>query len=111
MLDNGSEVNAISPAFTQKLGLYIRKTNVKAQKIDSSTFETFRMMIAEFQLEDKGGRPRFFQEIFLMTNTKFELILEMPFLKISNANVVFDKKIFTWKSYTTNKALPTTKQV
>ena len=35
----------------------------------------------------------------------------MLFLKISNANVSFDKKILTWKTYTTNKALPTTEQV
>ena len=35
----------------------------------------------------------------------------MSFLKISNADVAFGKKTLTWKSYTTNKALPTTKQV
>ena len=62
-------------------------------------------------MEDKVGRPKFFQEIFLVTNTKFEVILGMPFLKLSNADVSFGKEIFTWKIYTTNKALPTTKQV
>ena len=35
----------------------------------------------------------------------------MRFLKISNANVSFSKKTLTWKTYTTNKALPITKQV
>ena len=35
----------------------------------------------------------------------------MFFLKISNANIAFGKRTLTWKSYTTNKALPTTKQV
>ena len=35
----------------------------------------------------------------------------MLFLKISNADVSSDKKILTWRTYTTNKALPTTKQV
>ena len=35
----------------------------------------------------------------------------MPFLKISNANIAFGKKTLTWKSYTTRKALPITKQV
>ena len=62
-------------------------------------------------MEDKGGRPRFFQETFLVTDTKFEVVLGMPFLKISNANVAFGEKTLTWKSYTTNKALPTTEQV
>ena len=46
-----------------------------------------------------------------MTDTKFEVILEMFFLKISNANVVFGEKTLMWKSYTTKKALGTTKRV
>ncbi len=33
LLDSGSEVNAMSQAFAQQLGLKIRKTNVGAQKI------------------------------------------------------------------------------
>ena len=69
------------------------------------------MMIADFQMEDKGGRPRFFQETFLVADTKFEVILGMLFLKISNANVVFGEESLTWKSYTTNKALPTSERV
>ena len=46
-----------------------------------------------------------------MADIKFEMMLGMFFLKISNANVAFGEKILTWKSYTTNKALPITKQV
>ena len=46
-----------------------------------------------------------------MANTKFEMILGMPFLKISNADMAFGKRPLMWKSYTTNKALLTTKQV
>ena len=46
-----------------------------------------------------------------MANTKFEMILGMPFLKISNADVSFGEKILTWRIYTTNEALFTTKQV
>ena len=49
-------------------------------------------MIADFQVEDKGDRPRFFQKIFLVVNTKFELVLKKLFLKISNADMVFSKK-------------------
>ena len=48
LLDSGSEVNAMNSAFTRKLGLHIRKTNVRAQKIDSSALETFGMVIADF---------------------------------------------------------------
>ena len=35
----------------------------------------------------------------------------MLFVKISNANILFDKKIFIWKFYITNKTLFTIKQV
>ena len=62
-------------------------------------------------MEDKGGRPRFFQEIFLVADTKFEVVLEMPFLKISNADIAFNERTLTWNFYTTNKILPTTEQV
>ena len=101
----------MSPAYAEKLGLKTRKTNVGAQKIDGSALETFEMVIANFQVEDKSGRPRFFQETFLVADTKFEVILGMPFLKISNADVAFSEGTLTWKSYTTSKALPTTERV
>ena len=62
-------------------------------------------------MEDKANKPRFFQETFLVANTKFEVILGMPFLKFSNADVLFGERILIWRTYTTNKALLTTKRV
>ena len=69
------------------------------------------MVIADFQVEDKASRPRFFQETFLVADTKFEVILGMLFLKISNADVLFGEETLTWRIYTTNEALPTTERV
>ena len=69
------------------------------------------MVIADFQVENKGGRPRFFQETFLVADTKFELILGMFFLKISNVNMSFGKTTLTWKSYIIDKVLPTIEQI
>ena len=46
-----------------------------------------------------------------MANTKFEVILGMPFLKISNADMSFGERTLTWKTYTTNEALSITEQV
>ena len=69
------------------------------------------MVIVNFQVEDKASRPRFFQEIFLVADTKFKMILKMFFLKISNTDVSFDKKTLTWKFYITNEALLTTQQL
>ena len=85
----------MSFAYAKRLGLKTRKTNVGAQKIDGSTLEIFGMMIADFQVEDKGGRPRFFQETFLVADIKFKIILGMPFLKFSNADVSFGEGTLT----------------
>ena len=101
----------MSPAYAKKLGLKIRKTNVGAQKIDGFALEIFGMVITDFQVEDKGGRPRFFQKAFLVADTKFEVVLWMLFLNISNADIAFGEGTLTQRSYITNKALPTTKQV
>ena len=111
MLDSSSKVNAINPDYAQKLRLKIRRTNIGAQKIDYSALETFGMVITDFQIEDKASRPRFFQEIFLVADTKFEVILGMLFLKISNADMLFGKGTLTWRTHTTNEALPITEQV
>ena len=97
--------------FIRKLGLKVQKTNIGAQKINGSALETFKIEIADLQMEDKVGKPRFFQETFLMANTKFEMILGMLFLKLSNADMLFGKKILMQKTYTTNKALSTIEQV
>ena len=95
LLNGGSKVNAMSPAYAKKLGFKTQKTNVKAKKIDSFALETFGIVIANFQVEDKSDRPRLFQETFLMANIKFEVVLEMLFLKISNANIVFGERTLT----------------
>ena len=60
LLYSGSKINVMNSIFARKLGFNIQKTNVGAQKIDGSTLETFRKVIADFQVEDKGNKPRFF---------------------------------------------------
>ena len=87
MIDSDSEVNAITPAYISKLGLNVHHTNVGAQKIDGSTHKTFGMVLASFQVENKLGRPRFFQETFLLAKISVKVVLGMPFLIFSNANI------------------------
>ena len=111
LLDSDSEVNAMSLAFVKKLDFKTRKINIRAQEIYGSAFETFEMVITDFLVEDKGSKPRFFQEIFLVADTKFKVVLGMLFSKISNADVSFGEETFTWKFYTINEVLPITKQV
>lgn len=60
LLNSNSNVNAINPAFAQKLGSHIQNNNVGSQKIDASIFETFGIVIADFYLKNKGGKPRIF---------------------------------------------------
>ena len=62
------------------------------KKMDGSALDTFGMVIANFQVEDKIDRLRFFWETFLGTDTKFKLLLRMLFWKIKNADMLFDKK-------------------
>ena len=95
LIDSGSEVNAMTPAYASKLGLRVRHTDVGAQKIDGSTLQTFGMVLANFQVEDKLGRTRFFQETFLLANISAEVVLGMPFLTLSNADVQFKEKELT----------------
>ena len=109
LLDLGSEVNAMTPGSASKLGLKACPTDVGAQKIDGSTLQTFGMVLASFQVEDKLGRTRFFQELFLLADNTMEVVLGMPFLTLSNADVSFSERELTWKSYTVDEALPTTK--
>ena len=77
----------MSPNYTKKLGFKIQNINVRANKIDSSTLKSFEIVIANFQIKDKVSRSRFFQKTFLIANIKFKMIIEMFFLKISNANM------------------------
>ena len=108
LIDFGSEVNVMTPAYAKQLGLRTQKTDVGAQKIDGSLLTTYGIVIAGFQIKDKLNRARFFQKTFLLANTSKEVILGMHFLTFSNADIQFAEKKLTWRSYTVKKALPTT---
>ena len=75
--------------YVLKLGLKVRPTNVKAQKIDGSTLQTFEMVLASFQVEDTLRRARFFQKTFLLADFSVEVVLGMPFLTLTNADIKF----------------------
>ena len=111
LIDSGSEVNAMHPDFAKKLGLQVLSTNVGAQKIDGSKLDTFGMVIASFSVEDKKGRSRFFQEIFLFADISMYVALGVPFLTLSNVEIDFVGRHLQWRTYTAAEALPTTKRV
>lgn len=75
-----------------KLGFKVWATSIETQKIDSSTFQTFGIIFASFQVEDKLERACFFQEIFLVTDTSIEVIFGISFLSLSDADMKFTEK-------------------
>lgn len=106
-----SEVNTMTLAYTAELGFKIWPTNIGAQKIYDSTFQTFEIVLASFQVDNKLKRVQFFQKTFLLTNISRDIILGMFFLTFSNAGVLFVDKKLTWWSYLLVKTLPITKWV
>ena len=111
LLDPSSEVNTVYPAFTKELGLFIRPTDVGAQKIDGTTQETYGIVLAAFLVEDKANRLIFFEETFLVANVSPEVVLRIPFLTLSGADVDFLGRELRWRTYSTKEALPTTRRV
>ena len=89
LLDSASEVNTVHPAFVKELGLPIRPTDVGAQKIDSTTLETYGMIVAAFLVEKKANRVKFFEETFPVANVSPEVVFRMLFLTLSGADVDF----------------------
>lgn len=87
LLDSADEINAIVLAYAAKLSLKVWLINVGAQKIDGSILETFGMILASFQVEDKLGKACFFQEIFLLVIMNVDIILAIFFLTFSNVDI------------------------
>ena len=89
LINSWSKVNAIHPSFIKQLGLSIRPTDVGAPKIDGTTLDTHGIVVAAFSVEDKANRVRFFEKTFLVANISPEVVLGMPFLTLSGADVDF----------------------
>lgn len=64
LINSGNKVNIMMLVYASKLDLRVRRTNVGAQKIDGSTFKTFEMVLASFQVENSIGRSYFFKKPF-----------------------------------------------
>ena len=95
LIDSGSKVNAMTPAFAARLGVSVRSTSIGAQKIDGSALKTYGIAIAGFSIQDKSGKARFFEETFFLADTSMEVVLGMPFRALSNADIQFDTESFT----------------
>ena len=92
LFDLSSEVNTMHLAFVKRLGLVIQTINVGAQKINGTTFETYRMVVAAFLVTDQANKVKFFEEIFLVVNISPDVVFGMSFLTLSDADVNFLKR-------------------
>lgn len=55
-MNSSSEVNIITPNYAVKLGLYLQKTSIKAQKIGGLFPKTYRIASAKFLIQDSSKR-------------------------------------------------------
>lgn len=111
LLDFSSEINIITPTYIAKLDLKVQSNNIKAQKINDSTFKTFKMVLTNIQVKNMLEKARFFQRTFLVANISVSVILNMLFLIFGNINILFIEWKLSLRSYTSAKALPITKWV
>lgn len=89
MINSESEVNAIIPTYTARLGLIIRKTDIGAQKINSLPLVTYEMVLVDFLVQDKFEKVSFFEKTFLLVDISIEVVLKMPFFTFLNINIQF----------------------
>lgn len=111
LIDTSSKVNKMPLVYPSKISFQVHQIDIGAQKLNSSIFKTFEMILASFQVEDKLGKACFFQKTFLLTDISIEMVLKMLFITFSNVDIQFAKKKVSWRFYTTVEALSTNKQV
>ena len=70
----------------------MQTTNIRAQKINGTTFETYRMEIAAFLVIGRASGVKFFEKTFLVANFSSNVIFEIFFLILSGADINFLKK-------------------
>ena len=85
----GIEINVIHLTFAKQLDLPIRPIDVEVQKIDGSTMDIYKMVIAAFSIMDKANQVRFFEKTFLVANVSPKVVFGMLFLILSGANIDF----------------------
>ena len=101
LFDSSSKVNDIHPTFVKELGLPIRPTDIRVQKIDGTMLDTYRIVVAAFSMNNKANQIRFFEKTFLMANIGLEIAFGMLFLTLNDANTDFLGQELHYRTYTT----------
>ena len=67
----------------------MQKTNIGAQKIDDTNLKSYGIVVSTFFMSDKDNKEKFFKNSFLLANVKPNVVFEMLFLTINNADIDF----------------------
>ena len=59
------------------------------QKIDGTILKTHKMVVSIFFLSNKDNKERFFEKSFLLADIKLDVVLEILFPIMNNADVDF----------------------
>lgn len=78
--------------YAEKLGFWVWKTDIGAQKIDSVTLVTHEIVVANFFLKNKYDRNRFFEKTLLVAYTSIKVVLDMTFFFLFNTDIRFVKR-------------------
>lgn len=99
-------------AFVIKIWLRSRPINVSAYKINSLPLRSYGRIMTIFLQQDNPKKIWSFKKTFLLINISIEVILEMLFLSLSNANIELIKlKKITWRSYNIVEVLYITSKI
>ena len=79
--------------------------------MDGTKLDTFGIVVVAFLVTDKANHIRFFEETFFVANVSPEVVFGMLFFSLSGVDVDFLDLKLQWRTYTTEKALPTTRRI
>lgn len=79
--------------------------------MDRSLFESYRIVSANFSLQDSSKKVWFLKEIFLLANTNIKWVLKIIFLTLSDVGVKFDTRSITWRMDINAKTMPMVKRM
>ena len=80
------------PAFAERLGFVVQTTNIDTLKINGTTLEIYRIVVAAFLVTDQAHKVKFFKETFLVANVSPDMIFGILFFILSDVDVDFPKK-------------------
>lgn len=89
LFNSDNKINTIQPVFAKKLGLFIRLTDVKVLKINGITLNIYKIVVVAFLVTNKANQIRFFKKTFLFANDSLEIVLEILFFTLSDADIDF----------------------